>query len=109
MDFFFLPHDNSEKRRGKEKMSWFLLLIQLSVTVITGIYFYTQLRTQKQAQPQGRRDSSKEMENLRRMRGISLSEPLAEHVRPQKFKDIIGQEEGIRSLMAILCGKNPHQ
>jgi Lon-like ATP-dependent protease len=47
------------------------------------------------------------MENLRRMRGISLSEPLAEHVRPTKFSDIIGQEEGIKSLMAILCGENP--
>lgn len=88
-------------------MGWFLLLIQLAVTVITGVFFYTQLRTQKQTQPASRRESSKEMENLRRMRSVSLSEPLAEHVRPRTFRDIIGQEDGIRSLMAILCGKNP--
>lgn len=88
-------------------MSWFLLLIQLTVTIIMGVFFYTQLRNQKRAQPAGRRESTKEMENLRRMRSVSLSEPLAEHVRPQKFSDIIGQEEGIRSLMAILCGANP--
>lgn len=88
-------------------MSLFLLLVQLAVTVITGIFFYTQLRAQKRSQPQARREGSREMENLRRMRGIALSEPLAEHVRPRAFSDIIGQEEGIRSLMAILCGENP--
>ncbi len=88
-------------------MSWFLLLIQMAVTLITGVFFYTQLRNQRQAQPLARRENSREMDNLRKMRAISLTEPLAEHVRPQKFEDIIGQEEGIRSLMAILCGKNP--
>lgn len=88
-------------------MSWFLLLIQLAVTVITGVFFLTQLRNQKQSPAPGRRESSREMENLKRMRGIALSEPLAEHVRPQRFEEIIGQEEGIKSLMAILCGKNP--
>ena len=41
------------------------------------------------------------------MRAIRLSEPLAERVRPQTFEDIIGQEEGIRALRAILCGPNP--
>lgn len=72
-----------------------------------GIYFYTQLKRQQQSQPRNGRESAKEMENLRRMRGISLTEPLSEHVRPKRFEDIIGQEEGIRSLLAILCGHNP--
>ncbi len=88
-------------------MSGFLLLIQLAVTVIMGVYFYTQLRTQRTAQPAGRGESAREMENLRKMRAVSLTEPLAEHVRPQSFDDIIGQEEGVKALMAILCGKNP--
>lgn len=88
-------------------MSWFLLLIQLAVTVITGAFFLTQLRNQKQSPSPGRRESTKELENLKRMRGIALSEPLAEHVRPQRFEEIIGQEEGVRSLRAILCGRNP--
>ncbi len=88
-------------------MSWFLLLIQLAVTVITGIFFLTQLRNQKQTTTPGHRESTKELENLRHMRGVALSEPLAEHVRPQCFSEIVGQEEGIKSLMAILCGKNP--
>lgn len=72
-----------------------------------GIYFYTQLKRQQQARPANGRENAKEMENLRRMRAIALSEPLSEHVRPQRFEDIIGQEEGIRSLKAILCGSNP--
>ncbi len=88
-------------------MSWVLLFIQLAVMVITGVFFYTQLRKERRAQPQVKREGAREMENLRKMRAISLSEPLAEHVRPQKFKDIIGQEDGIKSLMAILCGANP--
>ncbi|MBR0407176.1 MAG: ATP-dependent protease LonB [Clostridia bacterium] len=88
-------------------LSWIFGAVQLTATVIMGIYFYTQLKRQQQAQPRNGRESAKEMENLRRMRAISLSEPLSEHVRPQRFEDIIGQEEGIRSLMAILCGQNP--
>ena len=84
-----------------------LLVIQLAVTVVVGIYFFRQLRQQKRAQPASRRESSREYENLRRMRGIHLSEPLAERVRPATFQDIIGQEEGIKSLKAILCGTNP--
>lgn len=88
-------------------MSWILLLIQLAVTVIMGVYFYTQLKNLRRTTPQGKRECAREMEHLRKMRMISLTEPLSEHVRPRQFSDIIGQEEGIRSLMAILCGKNP--
>ena len=88
-------------------MSWVLLAIQLAVTILMGIYFYSQLRNQRQTPLPGKRESAREMENLRKMRAISLTEPLSEHVRPRQFSDIIGQEEGIRSLMAILCGKNP--
>ena len=88
-------------------MSWIFGAVQLVATAVMGIYFYTQLKRQQQSQPRNGRESAKEMENLRRMRGISLTEPLSEHVRPQRFEDIIGQEEGIRSLLAILCGHNP--
>ena len=89
------------------KLSWVFAVAQFAATVIMGIYFYVQLRRQRQERPRNGRESAKEMENLRRMRGISLTEPLSEHVRPQRFSDIIGQEEGIRSLKAILCGQNP--
>ena len=84
-----------------------LVVIQLVVTLVVGIYFYRQLKQQKKNTPAVRREGAKEMEKLSRMRGIHLSEPLAERVRPENFKDIIGQEDGIKSLKAILCGANP--
>lgn len=88
-------------------VSTVLFAIQLVVTVVVGIYFYTQLRQQKKSQPSSRKESGREYERLQKMRALKLSEPLAEKVRPEKFSDIIGQEDGIKSLKAILCGKNP--
>ncbi|MBQ8536200.1 MAG: ATP-dependent protease LonB, partial [Clostridia bacterium] len=88
-------------------MNYVLLTIQILSTVIVGIFFYVQLRQQRRAQPAIRKESSREMENLNKLRAIHLSEPLAEKVRPVKFSDIVGQEEGIKSLKAILCGQNP--
>ena len=88
-------------------VNFVLLGIQLLVSVVVGLFFFTQLRQQKKAQPAVRRESNREMENLQRMRGIRLSEPLAEKVRPAKFSDIIGQSDGIKSLKALLCGGNP--
>lgn len=84
-----------------------LILIQLAVTLVVGVYFYRQLKQQKHAAPAVRREGSREMEKLSRMRSIHLSQPLAEQVRPATFEDIVGQEDGIKSLKAILCGANP--
>ncbi|MEG0766364.1 MAG: AAA family ATPase, partial [Clostridia bacterium] len=84
-----------------------LILIQLVVTGIIGYYFFTQLRNQQKTQPTAKREGGREMDKLLKMRSIRLTEPLAERVRPTRFEDIIGQEEGIRALQAILCGPNP--
>lgn len=51
--------------------------------------------------------NEKEMDNLRKMRSIKLTEPLTERSRPVEFDEIIGQEEGIRALKAAICGPNP--
>lgn len=90
-------------------MNWtaIALLIQLFFGVIIGIYFWNLLRNQRNSRVSIDRESKKEMEQLRKMRSISLTEPLAEKVRPIRFKDIVGQQEGIRSLRAALCGPNP--
>ena len=87
--------------------SFVLLGIQLLVTVVVGVYFFVQLRNQRKQQPTARRESSREMDRLQRLRAIRLSEPLSERVRPARFEDIVGQREGIRALEAILCGPNP--
>lgn len=88
-------------------VSAILFGIQLLVTLVVGLYFYTQLKQQRKSQPSSRRESGREMERLQKMRALKLSEPLAERVRPNTFADIVGQEDGIKSLKAILCGKNP--
>ena len=88
-------------------LSMVLIGVQLTVTVIMGVYFFRQLRKDRQAEPACRRESPREMDKLLRMREIRLSEPLAEKVRPASFSDIVGQEDGVRSLMAILCGGSP--
>ena len=88
-------------------VNFLLIAIQLTVTLVVGVYFYRQLKQQKNAQPTVRRESNRELERVQRMRAVHLSEPLAEKVRPTAFRDIIGQEDGIKSLKAILCGANP--
>ena len=88
-------------------MAFILLLIQITATVVVGVYFYRQLKRDRQTQPVMRRESAREMERLRQLRAIRLSEPLGERVRPRSFDDIVGQKEGIRALTAILCGANP--
>ncbi len=88
-------------------LSYVLIGIQLTVTVVVGLYFYRQLKEQKRQEPAVRRESNREMEKLNRMRAIRLSEPLAERVRPSSFEEVVGQADGIKSLQAILCGAHP--
>ncbi|MDG4846051.1 ATP-dependent protease LonB [Peribacillus frigoritolerans] len=90
-------------------MNWtgLALFIQLFFGIIIGLYFLNLLKGQRTQKVSIDRDSRKEMDQLRKMRSISLTEPLAEKVRPSTFNEIIGQEDGIKSLKAALCGPNP--
>lgn len=82
-------------------------LIQLFFAVVIGLYFLNLLRNQQGNKIAIEKESRKEMEKLRRMREISLTEPLSEKTRPTSFDEIIGQEEGLKALRAALCGPNP--
>ncbi|MED3750852.1 ATP-dependent protease LonB [Geobacillus stearothermophilus] len=90
-------------------MDWtnIVLVIQLFFGVIIGLYFWNLLRGQRVQKVSIDKESRKEMEQLRKLRSISLTEPLAEKVRPKSFDDIVGQEDGIKALKATLCGPNP--
>lgn len=90
-------------------MSWtgIALFIQLFFGIVIGLYFWNLLRNQRTQKVSIDRESRKEMDQLRKMRSISLTEPLSERVRPSSFKDIVGQEDGIKALKAALCGPNP--
>ncbi len=84
-----------------------IMLIQLLVTVIMGIYFFNALQNQRSSKVVINKDNSKECEKLRNLRSISLTEPLTERSRPTSFHEIIGQEKGIKALKAAICGPNP--
>ncbi|TSB46289.1 ATP-dependent protease LonB [Alkalicoccobacillus porphyridii] len=90
-------------------MNWttIVLMVQLFFGVVIGLYFWNLLKGQRSQRVSIDKESKKEMEQLRKMRSIKLSEPLSEKVRPASFDDIVGQREGIRALKAALCGPNP--
>ncbi|MCX2839899.1 ATP-dependent protease LonB [Salinimicrobium sp. MT39] len=90
-------------------MSWtgIALFIQLFFGIVIGLYFWNLLKSQRTQKVSIDRESKKEMDQLKKMRSISLTEPLAEKVRPATFADIVGQEDGIKALKAALCGPNP--
>jgi ATP-dependent Lon protease len=82
-------------------------VVQVFFAIVIGLYFWNLLRSQQTSKVAVDKESRKEMEQLRKMREISLTEPLSEKTRPASFAEIIGQEEGLQSLRAALCGPNP--
>lgn len=88
-------------------MTSVIIIIQLFVTIVMGLYFYNALKGQKSSKVVINKENTKEAEKLRRMKNISLTEPLTEKSRPTTFEDIIGQEKGIKALKAAICGPNP--
>lgn len=90
-------------------MNWnvIVLVIQLFFGIGIGLYFWGLIKNQRVQKVSIDRESRKDMEALQKLRAIKLTEPLAEKVRPQSFADIIGQEDGIKALKAVLCGPNP--
>ncbi len=88
-------------------MTDLIIAIQLAVSVIIGIYFFTQLKGKRVNKTNLDNESRAQMARLNRLRSISLTEPLSEKTRPKSFEEIIGQQEGITALVAALCGENP--
>jgi len=82
-------------------------LIQFFFAVVIGLYFWNLLRSQQGNRVAVERESRKETDRLRKLREISLTEPLSEKTRPTRFEEIIGQEDGLKVLRAALCGPNP--
>ncbi|MBQ9915277.1 MAG: ATP-binding protein, partial [Clostridia bacterium] len=84
-----------------------LLLLQLLLTVIMGIYFVNAIKGQSGSKSHIENDSAKELDKLHRLKEIRLTKPLSEKTRPGSLADIVGQKDGIRALKAALCGPNP--
>lgn len=84
-----------------------LLIIQFFFSIIIGLYFLNLLKSQQGNKNAIEKESRKELEKLRRLKEIKLTEPLSEKTRPASLRDIIGQEQGLKALRAALCGPNP--
>ncbi len=80
---------------------------QFCFTIVIGIYFLTMLRSQFAGKNSLNKESTRELERLKKLNDIKLTLPLTEKTRPKTVRDIVGQEEGIRALRGALCGKNP--
>jgi Lon-like ATP-dependent protease len=84
-----------------------LMAVQLFFTFVIGLYFFNALKTQQSSKVVISKENKKEMDKLKKMKSISLTEPLTEKSRPKTFEDVIGQEKGIKALQAAICGPNP--
>lgn len=84
-----------------------IAVIEVIVGIVIGTYFWNLLRTQRNAKTSTEKDSRKDLDSLRRLRMIALTEPLSEKTRPAAMEEIVGQQDGLRALRAALCGPNP--
>ncbi|OFH98083.1 Lon protease 2 [Clostridium acetireducens DSM 10703] len=84
-----------------------ILIIQMFFNIVIGIYFLNALKKQQSNKIIIDKESKKEMEKLNKLRKIKLTEPLSEKSRPTSFKEVIGQNKGIKTLKAALCSPNP--
>ncbi len=80
---------------------------ELWLLLVMGMYFYSMVRSQKTRKSSIDKEASVELEKLRKLEKISLTEPLSEKTRPSQMQEIVGQEDGIKALKAALCGRNP--
>lgn len=87
--------------------SGILMYLQFFLTVVMGLYFWNLLKSQEGQKLVVGKESRQELERLRRLRRIKLSEPLTERTRPKDLSEVIGQEDGIKALRAALCGPHP--
>jgi Lon-like ATP-dependent protease len=85
----------------------FFMVMQLFITIVIGLYVFNSLKNHQGNKTVVNKENKKEMDKLREMKSISLTQPLTEKSRPTKFEDVIGQEKGIKALQAAICGPNP--
>lgn len=88
-------------------LNMIIMLVQVFFAVVIGLYFLGLLRGQRTSRTALDKESRKELEKLRKLRMISLTQPLSERTRPASLSDIVGQSEGLKGLKAALCGPNP--
>jgi len=82
-------------------------ITQFIMTIIVGLYFFTQLTGISESKSGIGAESKSELERLNFMRRNHLSVPLTEETRPTSLGEIVGQEDGVKALIIALGGDNP--
>lgn len=88
-------------------MAEVLVFLQITTMVLFIYYIVNSNKVHSNNKVVIEKENVKEMDKLKKMRSIQLTQPLTEKSRPTSFDEIIGQEEGIKALKAALCGPNP--
>lgn len=90
-------------------MDWTLItfLIQIGLFALIGLLVFFRSRRAEPKREAKPKQNVQELQRLLQLRARKLSVPLCEMTRPVCFKEIIGQDEGIKALKAALCGPNP--
>lgn len=93
--------------QGRNMNPGILIYLQLLLTIVMGLYFWNLLKSQEGQKVVMGKESRKELERLKQLRQVRLSEPLTEKTRPRTLDEVVGQTDGIKALRAALCGPNP--
>ncbi|SDC24480.1 ATP-dependent protease LonB [Shouchella lonarensis] len=88
-------------------LSLIAFVIQLFFGAVIGVYFWNLLKSQHSQKSYIDKESRIELERMKKLRAIRLSEPLAEKVRPKQMSEVVGQDDGLKALRMALCGANP--
>ena len=81
-------------------MAEILILLQI---VLMGLMIYLIISNNKSMRARKvviDKESTKELEKLYKMRGITLTVPLTEKSRPSSFQEVVGQDKGIKAKKA---------
>ncbi len=73
-------HNNKKSIKGVLDMTQTLILIEIFFTVIMGLYFMNALKSQKSNKVVIDKENKKEIDTLKKLRSIKLTEPLTEKV-----------------------------
>jgi len=84
-----------------------LVVMQIVFMIAFMVSYFDGGRTVRNVNTYAPLDCQNESHRLEEMRKVSLSRPLSEKTRPAQMSEIIGQENGIKALRAVFCGKNP--
>ncbi|MDD3765796.1 MAG: ATP-dependent protease LonB [Eubacteriales bacterium] len=84
-----------------------LFAVQFIFSIIIGLYFLNMLKSQTGSRRSLEQESNRELNKLRRLKQIKLTEPLSEVIRPKTLEEIVGQSQGLKALRAAICSPNP--